>query len=274
MNILERFPVREQRWGSVANLHLLAETLKIVWSDRRPGRRWADWRTPAKGLASKDYAAERAKLIRGDGSLDARTLPDGNPIRYESKDTTHFSVVDAAGNAVSEHLHPLRFLWRARRGAGHRHPAQQLAGQPCLGPSRRGVEGDPAGPRQARGLDDHADDRVRGRQALARHRHARRRLHHRDHGADALQRHRSPPERRRGRRERRGSTSRAATACSSWKRVSSPDIIPLLEAKRAARCARRTPWARSSRSWSRATGPGIGGHAPARPPRPSAPSRT
>ncbi|NWP29017.1 gamma-glutamyltransferase, partial [Escherichia coli] len=35
MNILERFPVREQRWGSVANLHLLAETLKIVWSDRR-----------------------------------------------------------------------------------------------------------------------------------------------------------------------------------------------------------------------------------------------
>ncbi|NWP00842.1 gamma-glutamyltransferase, partial [Escherichia coli] len=50
---------------------------------------------------SKDYAAERAKLIRGDGSLDARTLPDGNPYPYESKDTTHFSVVDAAGNAVS-----------------------------------------------------------------------------------------------------------------------------------------------------------------------------
>ncbi|MCH7861167.1 gamma-glutamyltransferase [Sphingomonas sp. NPDC092331] len=101
MNILERFPVREQRWGSVANLHLLAETLKIVWSDRRLVGGGPDWRSPAKGLASKEYAAERAKLIRADGSLDARTLPDGNPYPFESKDTTHFSVVDAAGNAVS-----------------------------------------------------------------------------------------------------------------------------------------------------------------------------
>lgn len=101
MNILERFPVREQRWGSVANLHLLAETLKIVWSDRRLVGGGPDWRTPAKGLASKEYAAERAKLIRADGSLDAKTLPDGNPYPFESKDTTHFSVVDAAGNAVS-----------------------------------------------------------------------------------------------------------------------------------------------------------------------------
>ncbi len=101
MNILERFPVREQRWGSVANLHLLAETLKIVWSDRRLVGGGPDWRSPAKGLASKEYAAERAKLIRADGSLGARTLPDGNPYPFESKDTTHFSVVDAAGNAVS-----------------------------------------------------------------------------------------------------------------------------------------------------------------------------
>ncbi|MFS2110237.1 gamma-glutamyltransferase [Sphingomonas sp. Sphisp140] len=101
MNILERFPVREQRWGSVANLHLLAETLKIVWSDRKLIGGGPDWRTPAKGLASKEYAAERAKLIQPATSLDAKTLPDGNPYPWESKDTTHFSVVDAAGNAVS-----------------------------------------------------------------------------------------------------------------------------------------------------------------------------
>jgi len=101
MNILERFPVREQRWGSVANLHLLAETLKIVWSDRKLIGGGPEWRTPAKGLASKEYAAERAKLIQTGSSLDAKTLPDGNPYPWESKDTTHFSVVDAAGNAVS-----------------------------------------------------------------------------------------------------------------------------------------------------------------------------
>lgn len=101
MNILENFPVREARWGSVANLHLLSETMKIVANDRRLVGGSPDWRTPAVGLASKAYAAERAKLIRMDASLDAKTLPDGNPYPYESKDTTHFSVVDAAGNAVS-----------------------------------------------------------------------------------------------------------------------------------------------------------------------------
>lgn len=101
MNILETFPVRKQGWGSVANLHLLSETMKIVSTDRRLVGGGPDWTTPASGLTSKRYAAERAKLIRSDASLGAKTLPDGNPYPYESHDTTHFSIADAAGNAVS-----------------------------------------------------------------------------------------------------------------------------------------------------------------------------
>jgi gamma-glutamyltranspeptidase/glutathione hydrolase len=101
MNILEKFPVRDAHWGSVANLHLLAETMKIVWADRRLVGGGPDWKTPAIGLASKGYAADRARLIRPDRSLDANAVPDGNPYPFESKDTTHFSVVDAAGDAVS-----------------------------------------------------------------------------------------------------------------------------------------------------------------------------
>jgi gamma-glutamyltranspeptidase/glutathione hydrolase len=101
MNILETFPVREGKWGSTANLHLLAETLKIVSSDRRLIGGGPDWHTPASGLATKDYAAERAKLIRTDRSLGRADVPDGNPYPFESKDTTHFSIVDAQGGAVS-----------------------------------------------------------------------------------------------------------------------------------------------------------------------------
>lgn len=101
MNILEKFPVREARWGSVANLHLLAETMKVVWSDRGLIGGGPDWNTPATGLASKGYAAERAKLISPDRSLGEKDVPDGNPYPYESKDTTHFSIVDTAGDAVS-----------------------------------------------------------------------------------------------------------------------------------------------------------------------------
>jgi gamma-glutamyltranspeptidase/glutathione hydrolase len=101
MNILENFPVAAGQWGSVVNLHLLSETMKIVAADRRLVGGVPDWRTPAAGLTSKDYAKTRAALIRADRSLGATDLPDGNPYPYESKDTTHFSVADAAGNAVS-----------------------------------------------------------------------------------------------------------------------------------------------------------------------------
>ena len=101
MNILERFPVKAMRWGSVDDLHILSEAIKIASSDRRLVGGGPDWKTPAAGLASKAYAAERAKLIRMDASLNAKTLPDGNPYPFESKDTTHFSVADAEGNAVS-----------------------------------------------------------------------------------------------------------------------------------------------------------------------------
>ncbi len=101
MNILETFPVGAQKWGSVANLHLLSETMKIVSADRRLVGGGPDWRTPALGLASKGYATQRAKLIRPDRSLGKDDVPDGNPYPFESRDTTHFSVADAAGNAVS-----------------------------------------------------------------------------------------------------------------------------------------------------------------------------
>ncbi len=101
MNILENFPVGDLKWGSAAGLHLLAETLKISASDRRLVGGGPDWRTPVAGLVSKAYAAERAKLIRTDAVLTAKTLPDGNPYPFESTDTTHYSVADAEGNAVS-----------------------------------------------------------------------------------------------------------------------------------------------------------------------------
>ena len=101
MNILEQFPVASYGWGSTNSLHVIAEALKIAASDRRLVGGGPQWQTPAKGLASKAYAIERAKLIRMDASLDAKTLPDGNPYPHESADTTHYSVADQYGNAVA-----------------------------------------------------------------------------------------------------------------------------------------------------------------------------
>ncbi|WP_188946356.1 gamma-glutamyltransferase family protein, partial [Polymorphobacter multimanifer] len=101
MNILEHFPLASYGWGSTDSLHVIAEALKIAASDRRLVGGGPQWQTPAKGLASKAYAAERAKLITMQASLGADTLPDGNPYPHESADTTHFSVAASPGNAVA-----------------------------------------------------------------------------------------------------------------------------------------------------------------------------
>ena len=101
MNILEHFPITKMGWGSVADLHTLAETLKIASSDRRLVGGGPDWHTPTDGLASKAFAAKRAALIKPDSSLSAKTMPDGDPYPFEGKDTTHFSVADAQGDVVS-----------------------------------------------------------------------------------------------------------------------------------------------------------------------------
>ncbi|GAA4775763.1 gamma-glutamyltransferase [Stakelama sediminis] len=101
MNILENFPVAKMGWGSVADLHVLAETMKIVSSDRRLVGGGPDWNTPVKGLTSKAYAAKRAALIKPDTSLSGKTMPKGDPYPFEGKDTTHISVADAEGDVVS-----------------------------------------------------------------------------------------------------------------------------------------------------------------------------
>lgn len=101
LNLLEHFDLKAMGWGSVDSLHLISEAMKITSSDRRLIGGAPQWTTPARGLASKEFAAERVKLIALDRTLKAADIPEGNPYPYESQDTTHYSVADAFGNAVS-----------------------------------------------------------------------------------------------------------------------------------------------------------------------------
>lgn len=101
MNLIEHFPMKTFGWGSVNSLHIISEAMKVAASDRRLVGGAPQWTTPTQGLASKAFADERVKLISLDKSLDGKALPDGNPFPYQSNDTTHFSVADAEGNAVS-----------------------------------------------------------------------------------------------------------------------------------------------------------------------------
>jgi gamma-glutamyltranspeptidase/glutathione hydrolase len=98
LNMLERFDMRGAGFQSPLAIHLGAEAKRLAYEDRA---RWygdPDFsKLPIEWLISKEYAAERAKLIRPD-----RINPDVRPGQAPSQgDTTYFSVADRNGMMVS-----------------------------------------------------------------------------------------------------------------------------------------------------------------------------
>jgi gamma-glutamyltranspeptidase / glutathione hydrolase len=102
LNILETFDLKASGLGSAKTLHLQAEAMKMAYADRSRYLGDTDFvKVPLGGFASKAYGAERAKLINPDKATPAKDLGVGDPWAFESHNTTHFSVADADGNAVS-----------------------------------------------------------------------------------------------------------------------------------------------------------------------------
>jgi gamma-glutamyltranspeptidase/glutathione hydrolase len=98
LNILERFDMRGAGFQTPLSIHLQAEAKRLAYEDR--ARYYADpnfSKIPAEWLVSKDYAAQRAALIRSD-----RINPNVRPGQAPSRgDTTYFSVADKDGMMVS-----------------------------------------------------------------------------------------------------------------------------------------------------------------------------
>lgn len=101
MNVLERFPIASYGHNSVQALHVSAEAMKLVFADRaRFMGGYPQYAPPVAGLTSKAYAARQAERINLDKAMAADVAP-GDPLLFESRDTTHFSVADSEGNVVS-----------------------------------------------------------------------------------------------------------------------------------------------------------------------------
>lgn len=102
LNILEHFELKPMGAGSAASLHVMAETMKLGYADRYEVLGDTDFVTaPVRGFISKPYAVERARLISLERARPVAEMGKGDPWRFESPQTTHFSVADAEGNAVS-----------------------------------------------------------------------------------------------------------------------------------------------------------------------------
>jgi gamma-glutamyltranspeptidase / glutathione hydrolase len=102
LNIVEGFPIGEQGLNSAASLHEMAEAEKLAYADRAAYLGDPDFvKIPLAGLTSKAYAEHLRALILPDRARPAADIRPGEPERYESDQTTHFSIVDSDGDAVA-----------------------------------------------------------------------------------------------------------------------------------------------------------------------------
>ena len=101
LNMLEEFPIKEMGFGSADTIHILAEVMKRAYADRSKYLGDSDFYKVPSSLTSKKYAISLNKDISLDKVTPSEDVSPGDPYPYESPDTTHFSVMDSYGNAVS-----------------------------------------------------------------------------------------------------------------------------------------------------------------------------
>ena len=102
LNILEGYPIAQYGHNSTRTIHLMAEAMKRAYADRSLYLGDEDFiDVPLKGLTSKKYADGLRQTIDPGKATPSSLINPGKPQPYESDETTHFSIVDKFGNAVS-----------------------------------------------------------------------------------------------------------------------------------------------------------------------------
>ncbi|HXY24843.1 MAG TPA: gamma-glutamyltransferase [Candidatus Acidoferrum sp.] len=117
LNMLKDVPLKG--WDDPQSVQMVAETMRRVFADRAAYLADPDYsKVPVVGLTDPCYAKERAATIDPARAGSSKTVTAGTPHtcsssanpdaaphivpgRLEGRHTTHFSVVDAAGNAVA-----------------------------------------------------------------------------------------------------------------------------------------------------------------------------
>ena len=102
LNILEGYHLPSLGPNSPKSIHFMAEAMKMAYADRSRYLGDPDFvKVPVEGLTDKKYAGTLRRRIKAGRATDSKDISPGSPPGYESGETTHFSVVDSKGNAVS-----------------------------------------------------------------------------------------------------------------------------------------------------------------------------
>ena len=100
--MLERWDLAALGWNSPETIHLMAESFRRAYADRNEYLADPDFvDLPVAELASEAYAAERAATISPGRATPSSEVRPGLDAVLDESHTTHYSVVDDAGNAVA-----------------------------------------------------------------------------------------------------------------------------------------------------------------------------
>jgi gamma-glutamyltranspeptidase/glutathione hydrolase len=101
LNMLEPYDLGSMGWGSARMIHLMVEAERRAYADRAEYLGDPDfYQVPMSMLTSRQYARTRFSDFNEHRASDSSQIGPGN-WPEESMETTHFSVLDAAGNAVA-----------------------------------------------------------------------------------------------------------------------------------------------------------------------------
>ena len=88
--------------GAAATIHYTAEVMRRFFADRSQYFGDSDFvKVPLQGLLDPAYLHERRASIDPDHATPSSQLNPGKPAGREGTETTHYSIIDAAGNAVA-----------------------------------------------------------------------------------------------------------------------------------------------------------------------------
>ncbi|HSB14679.1 MAG TPA: gamma-glutamyltransferase [Bryobacteraceae bacterium] len=102
MGVLEKSGYEKHGAGSAASIHFVAETMRRFFAARNAYLADPDYvRVPVAGLLDKRYVAKLRESIDPERATPSSEVSALDPAGYESSETTHYSIVDAQGNAAS-----------------------------------------------------------------------------------------------------------------------------------------------------------------------------
>lgn len=102
LKFVEPYPLKRWGWNTDSTIQVMIEAERRVYADRAKWLGDPDFvKVPVKEITDKNYLKSRWADFSFAKATDSKDIKGGDVAGYESTETTHYSIVDKEGNAVS-----------------------------------------------------------------------------------------------------------------------------------------------------------------------------